>query len=234
MKLIVDERIRNKELDVLKQFGEVILIKRQSIVYEQISAHPDIFISTINDKLICAPIIYDYLKENNISSIKGEKDPRQKYPGDVLYNVCQIGKYVIGNLNYCDKVVLDEINKENLIMINVKQGYSNCSICKVYDNACITSDEGIYNELIKNNIDSLLIKQNTIKLLDDKGNYSNMNGFIGGACSVIDDKFIIFGDISLLGGGEAERVKIFIKKYNLKLIDFPGEEIIDYGGIVLT
>ena len=234
MKLIVDERIRNKELELLKQFGEVILIKKQSIVYEQISAHPDIFISTINSKLICAPIIYNYLKENNINPVMGEKDPGQKYPGDVLYNVCQIGKYVIGNFNYCDKVVLNEINKENLIKINVKQGYSNCSICKIDDNACITSDEGIYNELIKNNIDVLLIKPNTIKLLDEKGNYSKMNGFIGGTCSVIDGKFIIFGDISLLGDGEAERVKIFIKKYNLKLIDFPGEEIIDYGGIVLT
>lgn len=117
--------------------------------------------------------------------------------------------------------------------VNVKQGYSNCSICKINDSACITSDEGIFKALLKENIDVLLIKTKSIKLLNGE-NYSKMNGFIGGATCIINNKFIIFGDINNLEEYNKNLVIKFIEKYGMELIDFPGKEIIDYGSVIFT
>lgn len=117
--------------------------------------------------------------------------------------------------------------------VNVKQGYSNCSICKINNSACITSDEGIFQKLITEGIDVLLIKTNNIKLLNVT-EFSKMNGFIGGASCVINNTFIIFGDINYLENYNKKLILNFIEKYKLELIDFSGKEIIDYGGIIFT
>ena len=59
-----------------------------------------------------------------------------------------------------------------------------------------------------------------------------MQGFIGGATGIIDNKFILFGDSRYLDN--IETILNHIQKYGLELVEFKDELIYDYGGILLV
>ncbi len=139
MKIIIDSRMRVEEKEYLKNIGEIIEITPEKNVYEEISAHPDIFICKIKNKII---ISQNWKNKMNIENIEyGESYVSYKYPEDIKYNVCQIGNNVIHNFKYTDKKVMKIIDEFNLNKIHVNQGYSNCSISVISENACITSDK---------------------------------------------------------------------------------------------
>ena len=141
MKLIIDSRMREEEKRYINKYGEIIEINPKLDVYEEISGHPDIFICKINDKVILSP----NLREDNYINIEnceyGEEYLEKKYPSDIKYNICQIGNNVVHDFRYTDERVIETINKYNLNKIQVNQGYSNCSISVISENACITSDK---------------------------------------------------------------------------------------------
>lgn len=90
---------------------------------------------------------------------------------------------------------------------------------------------GIYKTLKLRKFDCLLMENEEISLLNKNGVKTKMNGFIGGSTCKIDDKFILFGDSNYL---KNKKILIeFLNKYGLKLIDFNGLEICDYGGVIL-
>ena len=171
----------------------------------------------MQDKIICAPNAPIIEKE----FLVGKKLVGKKYPDDVPYNACQIGKYVIGS-KYTDKMI-----NPNIL---VKQGYTKCSICVTSENSCITSDNGIDKILKENGINSTLIEENNIKLLKRDRTNSNMKGFIGGASFVFDNKFVLFGDIENLES--KEKITKHLKKYKLELVNFKGLQVNDYGGAI--
>lgn len=224
MKIIIDERVREKEYLYLKDELKLDVIKLpiSNTVYQEISGHSDIFYTMINNQIICAP----NAKIIEPQFIIGSEEVGESYPEDIKYNVCQIGKFVIGS-KYADKILKDKIN------IYVKQGYTKCSICVTGDNSAITTDIGIYKTLIEKDIDVTLINEKNIKLLNKDGSFSNMYGFIGGATAVIYNIFILFGDIKFLNIDTQNKIQNHIKKYNLQFKDFKDMEVIDYGGIVM-
>ena len=115
----------------------------------------------------------------------------KKYPNDVGLNCVIIGKYLIGREESIDKTLLEFCDKEIIEIINVKQGYSKCSICIVNENSIITEDESIYSTL-KNKFDVLKIESGSVSL--NGYNY----GFFGGCCGLIDKNLLaINGDIKL-------------------------------------
>ena len=229
MKIIIDSRMRNEEKEYLKKYGELIEIECQDCVYDEISAHPDIFFCKINDQIFQAP---NLKLEKQLKTQKGSSSVGKQYPDDVKYNICQIGKKIIHNFKYTDSLVNDYINSIGLEKINIKQGYTKCSIAVTSENSCITSDEGIYKTLQKENIDVLLLRDEIIHLQDKNKNITNMNGFIGGSSCTIDNKFILFGDSDKLNS--KSKLVDFLNKQKLELIDFKNLEIIDYGGVILT
>lgn len=224
MKVIVDERIRDEEYEYLKEELKLKVFKLplSDDVYDEISGHSDIFYTVIDNKVICSP----NAKIIEPNFLIGRKKVTNKYPEDVKYNICQIGKNIIGS-KYADELIKDKIN------ILVKQGYVKCSICVTSKNSCITTDIGIHKELIKKKIDSIYIKEENIKLVDKNGKISKMKGFIGGAAVVIENKFILFGDFKKLSLENQEKILNHLDKYNLKLKYFDGIEIIDYGGLIM-
>lgn len=228
MKIIIDSRMRNEEKEYLKKYGELIEIECQDCVYDEISAHPDIFFCKINDQIFQAP---NLKLEKQVKTQKGSSSVGKQYPDDVKYNICQIGKKIIHNFKYTDSLVNDYINSIGLEKINIKQGYTKCSIAVTSENSCITSDEGIYKTLQKENIDVLLLRDEIIHLQDKNKNITNMNGFIGGSSCIIDNKFILFGDSDKLNS--KSKLVDFLNKQKLELIDFKNLEIIDYGGVIL-
>ena len=83
----------------------------------------------------------------------------------------------------------------------------------------------------KNNVDVCFIEEHNIKLLDRNSEYTKMEGFIGGACFIFDNNFVLFGDIESLKSKEL--LKQHLYKYNLNLIDFKGLSVNDYGGAII-
>ena len=227
--------MRQNEKDKLLELNyNLIEIEKEEGVYEEISAHPDIFCCKINNTIILEPQIYDKyslkLKNLDCSVKKGTEKVGNKYPKDILYNVCVVGNYAIHNFKYTDIAILDEINKYNKEKIAVMQGYTNCSIAVIDEKSVITADKGIYANLKELDLNVLLIDKEDIKLLKNNGNYSSMGGFIGGTISRIGDNVIVTGDAHKLKSYSV--IKKFISDRNLNLIDFPGYDLIDYGGII--
>lgn len=229
MNIIIDKRMRTQEKEYLSQFGTLIEIEPQNSVYDEISSHPDIFFTKINNQIFMAP----NLKLDNLpvsACLLGSENVENKYPLDIKYNVCQIGNNVIHDFRYTDKNVLKYINDQKLNKIQVNQGYSKCSISVTSSNSCITSDKGIYDTLQNSQIDILFLEEEIISLLDKNGNKTKMNGFIGGATGIIDNKFILFGDSSKLK--QKSLLLSHLQKHKLELIDFKDLDIYDYGGLI--
>lgn len=233
--LVIDERMRSIEKETLKCLGyELIEIKKSTNVYPEISSHVDIFACKVKDKIVVEKHIYDILKNKfKRKIIKGDSTVQNVYPNDINYNVCIVGNRAIHNFKYTDSKIISELNKNNFELINVKQGYSNCSIAVIDENSIILSDKGLYNSLENTGIDMLFLDYiPNIKLLNENGEYSRKNGFIGGAISRIGDNIIVFGDLDKIDYDG--KIKGFIKKRNLNIIDFKRLDVIDYGGVIET
>ena len=221
--------------DMIRKLGyNIVELPCSDILYPEISSHPDIFCCKINEKVIIEEKMYERINEkiyDKSNIIISKQKLEKKYPHDVIYNICQIGKNVIHNFKYTNKKTLSLIAKYNLNKINIKQGYSNCSIAVIDENSVIVSNEKIANILSENKIDVLNINWNLdIKLLNCKGTYSNMTGFIGGAISRLDDYVIVFGDLEKIDKNNI--IRSYITKKGLEIIDFKGLDVIDYGGII--
>ena len=234
--LLIDERMRDVEKQTLKNLGyELIEIKKSINVYPEISSHVDIFACKVKDKIIVEKSAYKMLKNklNNDENIliSGEKMISYDYPNDIKYNVCIVGNKAIHNFKYTDSKIISELNKNNFELINVKQGYSNCSISVIDEKSIMLSDRGLYNNLKNSGLDILFLDYiPNIKLFDENGEYSQKNGFIGGAISRIGDNIVVFGDIDKID--YYCNIRKFIESRNLKIIDFEGLDVIDYGGVI--
>lgn len=231
MKLIIDERMRQIEKDKLKSLGyELVEIISNKKVYSEIASHVDIFVCKVGDTLIVEPSQYNQLKFKLQNIQKGNDEVEEKYPYDIKYNVCTIGKKAFHNFEYTDLKIKEELIKKEYELINTNQGYTNCSIAVIDDNSAIVTDKGLYKILQKYNIDVLYLEyEPDIKLLNNT-QYSTRKGFIGGAIAKLENKVIVFGDLNKIDNNN--RIRKFIENKNIELIEFKGLDVIDYGGIV--
>lgn len=230
MKILLDFRMKPIFLHYFQSIGmQVIKIIGTYGMYDEILGHPDIYCTNINGKVILASNIHTDKKLSSVE-LYGE-NVESSYPKDVKYNVCVTKKYAIGNFKYVAKEVKEEIMRQNLEIISVNQGYTKCSLIALNDQSYITSDIGIKDVLEKRGLSVMYVDSSSIKLLDKNGNYSKMHGFIGGATFLFDNKFILFGDIDKLNV-DKEAFRNFIKLNGYEIIDFKGEDIIDYGGCI--
>ena len=233
--LIIDERMRGIEKEKLKSLGyELIEKNKNENLYSEISSHVDIFACKIKDKIIVENGLYKTLKsklKNADFIINGTSNVYGGYPDDIKYNVCIVGNKAIHNFKYTDIKLKKEIKENNLELIDVKQGYSKCSIAVINDNSIILSDKGVNKSLENKGLDILFLDYTPdIKLLTENNKYSKKNGFIGGVISKIQNNIIVFGDLSKIDVNN--KIKNFILGKNLKIVDFNGLDVIDYGGII--
>lgn len=232
--LIIDDRMRNVEKEKLRNLGYgLIELKQSEKVYQEISSHVDIFTCKIGDKLIIEPTQYNHIKpqlSEKYDLVQGKEVIEKKYPFDIKYNVCTIGKKALHNFEYTDSKIKEELKKQDYELINTTQGYTNCSIAVIDENSAIVTDKGLYKILQKHNVDVLYLEyEPDIKLLD-KNRYSSKSGFIGGAISRIEDNIIIFGDLNKIDCDQ--KIRKFILNKKLNIIEFEGLDVVDYGGIV--
>ncbi len=228
---IVDARI-SKEIEInLNKLGlHIIKTIKCEDVDESISYHPDIVIHPVNhDTLVIAPNVFDYYKKVlsgfNINLIKGEKVLKSKYPDDIAYNVGRLGNVAIHNFRYTDSIIKHYLQKQNIKFINVKQGYSKCSLAIIGENTAITSDYPMYNKLNDLGFELLLIKSGNIELKGED------YGFIGGTNGNLCNKEVIFSG-SLINHPDRDKMFEFIKKNNINLNFLSKEKIVDMGTII--
>lgn len=228
---IVDKRIpKDMEINLNNLGVNIIKSTDCSNTYEAIKYHPDISVCKLNDyNIVVAPNVYEYYKNilnpYDFNVICGDSVIKNKYPYNIYYNIVILKNFAIHNFKYTDKSILDYLEKNNITKINVSQGYCKCSICIVDDNSLITSDEGIYKEVIKYGIDCLLIEKGHIDLFEL--NY----GFIGG-CSFLlsNDELVFLGNIK--NHPDYYKILNFVKNKNKKIISLSNDKLLDLGSVI--
>lgn len=232
MQVLIDERVNESIESYFTNLGyEIIKVKKDNNVYSEISSHTDIFCVKIEDTVISSKDYFFNKIMDKYTCICGD-NVGNSYPHCARYNVCVIDNYAIHNFEITDKKVLDILKEKGYNLINVKQGYSRCSILPLGNKCCITSDKGIYTALVNNNFDVLYIDQSEldIKLLSADEEYSSMYGFIGGCSCVLNDTVIFFGDIDKLKC--KDKLVSYINSKGFKVIDFKNMDVMDYGSCI--
>ena len=230
MNCFIDYRTTEEEINNLIKLGfNTIKVPKTPLVYSAIDGHVDIQLNILNkeEKLIIVQkdISESFLREldsNKIEYILSKNSLGNSYPKDIILNSLILKKHFIHNTNHTDpNLMKTQINKN---IINVKQGYTKCSVLPLNDDALITSDKGISTELRRNGYDVLLVPAGDIIL--PSLNY----GFIGGTGGMIsENKLALFGELSNYMYGE--EIKKFLNKYDIEAISLRKGKLIDRGSI---
>lgn len=221
----IDDNRLKKAFDKLSI--KVVSVTQNSLLDTPVSKHADIlaiyvgkstFLVDKNQIELCK-----FLEDNNGKSVIIE-NIQSPYPNDCLLNFADIGDYIM-----CNKSILtEEIVKylPNKTIIDVKQGYSKCSICICGYNTIITDDKSVYNAVSQyDNINSFLIEKGSVRI--NKYDY----GFIGGCCGLIDKNLLLFnGDLSL--HSDFDKIKKFLYDNDISYIEIKGKPLTDIGSII--
>ncbi len=227
--LILTQRLSHTARHLPK--GQVAVFLPDSTTLDsRLCFHTDLRVFGDGNNIICAPSVYDTLKESlpkDINIIKGDSEPEGCYPNDVPYNGVTVGRFLIANPKTLSPLILDYAKAEALTLVPVKQGYCRCNVTvvshKAGKEAIITEDKGIASTLEKQGIEVLLIPHGGVFLEGWD------NGFIGGASVTTDDSVIFFGDLSL--HPEGEKISDFCLKHGKNPISLlQGDPLTDLGG----
>lgn len=211
----------------LANMGEVVWLEPNSTVYPSISTHPDIFFCQYEpDKLVFAPDTKsEYiaaLHKAGVKMTKGKSHLGNAHPDTVQYNACALRNTLIHNLKYTDNRILEIF--EGKTQINVKQGYTRCNLLALNENAFITSDEGIRNELLKHGFEVLYIDPHQIRL--EGHDY----GFFPGCCGVWRNQLVVCGSTDRLK--EKKELYVFMDRHGFEINELYKGELVDLGSIL--
>lgn len=198
-----------------------------NIAYPAVAGHPDMLFHILDSKnAIVAPEVFSYFKNLfGETIVLGFSKIGNTYPHDVAYNIARIGNFAFHNVKYTDTTINEYYKQNGVKLINVKQGYSKCSICIVSENAFITADKKIAETAQKHEIDVLLIREGYVKL---KG-FSH--GFIGGASGLISGEMLVFnGDISK--HPDYKSINNFCAKHGVEVVSLNKNDLEDIGSII--
>lgn len=226
----IDYRATDEEIYNLKKLNfTIIKVPQCKKIYKAIDGHVDIQLNILNKSsksvIVQKDISTSFLKElekNEVEYILSDTSLSSKYPQDILLNALVLDNIFIHNLKYTDRNLLS-LQKGKKIL-NVKQGYTKCSVLPISNSAFITSDISIYNILKDLDMDVLLLPPGDILLpgLD--------YGFIGGIGGLIEDgKLGILGELKHYKYGD-EMYK-FLYKHNVEPISLKKGKLIDRGSL---
>lgn len=226
----VDYRTTDEECNNLHNLGlKIIKIPKAPALYDAINGHVDIQINILDEKnrliLINKDIPQEFkeqLKENNVNYIESTNTLGSKYPENIFLNALNSKDYFIHNLKYSDSAFKKYITDKKII--NVKQGYTKCSILPLRENVLITNDPGIHKTLSSDDFDVLLLPYGDIIL--EGFEY----GFIGGVGGMISqDKLALFGDLNHYSYGK--EVLKFLNDHNITPIYLKNGKLTDRGSL---
>ena len=206
---------------------KVVNVNENSFLDAPVSRHADILINYIGKSTFLSDKhqieLCKFIEDNNGKSVIIE-NIKSPYPNDCLLNFADIGDYIICNKSILTDEIIDLLPQKTII--DVKQGYSKCSVCICKRNTIITDDISVYNAILPyDNINSLLIEKGSVHI--NKYDY----GFIGGCCGLIDKNLLLFnGDLSL--HSDFDKIKNFLYDNDINYIDIKGKPLTDIGSII--
>lgn len=205
----------------------VILIEPNINLQKPVASHADMNVFRLKDTLFVAggakfcPELH--IPEYNVVWLD---DPGCNYPEDVICNAKLIREHMFCNLRTISDQIVKLAAAENYKILDVRQGYTGCSICVVTDSAMITSDTGIADVARANGFDVLLINNNEIKL----PGYDV--GFIGGCTGLLDEnRLFLSGCLSKCSFGS--EIKTFCAGHGVEIIELTKDSPVDVGGILI-
>ena len=206
---------------------KVVNVTENPLLDTPVSKHGDVLANYVGKSTFLADKnqveLCNFIKDNGGKTIIIE-NIKSPYPNDCLLNFADIGDYIICNKSILTKEIIDLLSKKPII--DVKQGYSKCSVCICKHNTIITDDISVYNAVLQyDNINSLLVEKGSVHI--NKYDY----GFIGGCCGLIDKNTLLFnGDLSL--HSDFDKIKKFLYDNNVNFIDIKGKRLTDIGSII--
>ena len=227
--LVVDENIYEKSAQSLEKLGfSLIKMPKNDVLEEKISSHPDMSVARIkNDIFIDSTIAHLFGEAASIKKCQRNRTSGSvySYPESIEFNCAAVGDRLICYEKYTIKQILEYANKCGMKIVNVKQGYSKCSVCVVNNNAIITEDDSIEREANKCGIDVLKISKGHVKL------HGYDYGFIGGCSGLIDENLLAFnGSIEI--HPDYDRIYEFCIRHCIKIISLSNENLYDIGSII--
>ena len=228
---VCDIRMPKKALAELeKHCDRIILLPPLRSLAEPVSAHPDMLIFPCPDE----GTIYthpDYLQiaEKSLSCTGYDilpigENAKKDYPGDILLNAAAIGKFIFGRLPYISSSITEYALRNSIKLVDIKQGYAKCSICKVSDDAIITADPSIEKAALENGIKLLKIRAGFVSLTG----YDH--GFIGGASGCDGENLYFCGDAFTHPDGKA--ILDFCTRQKINVISLSDDPLFDVGSIL--
>lgn len=222
----------NIDEDALKSVFDEVAIKVVNVTENKlldapISKHADILANYVGKSTFLADInqveLCNFIEDYDGKSVLID-NIQSPYPNDCLLNFADIGDYIICNKSILTEQIVKYLPKKEII--DVKQGYSKCSVCICNHNTVITDDISIYNALLQyDNINSLLVEKGSVRI--NEYNY----GFIGGCCGLIDKNLLLFnGDLST--HTDFDKIQKFLYDNNVKYIDVKNKPLTDIGSII--
>ncbi|MFZ4400114.1 MAG: DUF6873 family GME fold protein [Bacteroidales bacterium] len=226
MYILIDHRIPDEAKKNLSAYGQLIEFKSNSITYNTIASHPDIYCCQTPDQLIIAPNtpsdVIDSLFFKNIQYVVGNQFVGSEYPYTSHYNAVVTKDFLIHNIDNTERKIVEFCTGKKTI--KVKQGYTRCNLIAIKNTSFITSDKGIYKQMKTNmNISALYVNPDKIILTDQK------NGFFGGCCGIFRNKLFIIGSLNFLEHGVA--VKEFTLSNGIEIIELYNGPLYDGGSI---
>ncbi|MBO4339199.1 MAG: hypothetical protein J5877_04700 [Clostridia bacterium] len=221
----IPESVKN-ELE--KRNIEVLKIKENSLFGNSLSTHADINLVHLGKNRILisdsqqelAQILEKKGFEIECFTLKG-----CEYPYDCAVNAAFSGENVICRFDILDEKLKRFINDNEYNIINVKQGYSKCSVCVVNGDSIITEDESVKNACEKCGISVLLIRKGYVML--EGFDY----GFIGGAAFKLNESNLAFiGKIE--NHPDFNLIKGFLNKKGINYISLGDTELTDVGSVI--
>ena len=217
--LFVSSDIPDIMAEKLSEKYEIRLLPPCGALASPVSKHADMLAGLLDKRIV---LTRGYFEENkdlfsDVDITVTDEKQRKEYPDDVLLNFIDTRRAVVGY----KKALTRLINKP---VINVKQGYARCStlICR---NFAVSADAGILSALESLGYDTLPIRSGHI----DLPGYDS--GFIGGASFADGDTVNFFGSLSYHPDGE--KIRAFIEKRGVNMIELSDDPLTDYGGAVI-
>ena len=229
--LIIGNRYRDRIEARLQEFTteQICWMPDNTDIDPTLAGHTDLSLFSPDQKILFTAasvadhIVNELTYSNNKPELRIIPNQRKQYPENAGLCVCTTGKYTFYKNKTIHPAVLPHLKG---ICIEVKQGYTKCSICVVNENTIITADDDIYRKALRTQIDVLKISPGHIRL--EGYDY----GFIGGAAFLLNNTTMAFTG-TLDKHPDKERILACLRRNSVKPAFLSDEPIFDIGGALL-
>lgn len=195
-----------------------------------VAGHPDMMCHPVGGKkIVIAPNASEFLKnqliQHDFEILIGNTILESNYPKNIAYNVARIGDVALHHLKYTDSVLRNELEKQGVRFLHVKQGYAKCSTVVVDNHSLITSDRGIAKVAVENGLDVLLIRSGYIELP------GYPYGFLGGTAGLISPNTMAFAG-RIDNHPDYPAILKFLQSRKINIVNLSDMALFDIGSII--